>query len=125
MATNRSRMPGTKTHPFSKEQADLIQEMREMGSHTFYSQAFTERLEAAFGMRFGYYEQANAGDPKGLTVAGAGQNVRVYGSASHSVACLLCSKYGLEYQSAMGRGTLFWNAMDALTHCVKTVGVGA
>lgn len=99
---------------FSKEQEAVLWEIAAIGSHMFYSPEFTQRIEKAFGVKVGYFERANTGQPKGLMVAGVGRNAKVYGSSSHDVAKTLCSHLGIKYPTFNGRGSQFYACLELL-----------
>lgn len=92
------------------EQIECIREICAMGSHTFYTEEFTHRLEKAFGLpedRLIEEIECNTGDFKGLFVADLPPNSTVKGSSSHNVMYRLAAKYNLPGSGAMGRGTAF------------------
>lgn len=96
------------------EQVAILRSMTESGSHTFYTEEFTRRIEAAFSVKVGYTERANTRDPKGLTVEGVGRNAKVYGSSSHTVACAIADKLAVPYERKLGRGSQYVAAMSAI-----------
>lgn len=104
---------------------EALTQMREGGTHSFYTPDFANEVQLAFGMMPRVQnERANTDDPKGLFVEDVGPNAIVTGYASHDLAEAIAAHLGLHgvWERMMGRGSRQRAAQDAIDTYLKEQG---
>lgn len=93
---------------------EAMRELLTFHTHDALTKEKAEEICFPFGVKAPVYGEKVNTDPKGLWVEGEKKGETVYTAAVFNIAPAIARKLGVSYEGAMGRGTEFWRAIDAI-----------